>query len=189
MKGILLALILLISNNVVTLAAAEIESLNKELVSSFIEVSQQFAGLQEKYPELANYSTGIGAENRERIVEFLKASPAYPEISEIIESSQIADINQLFEISERILGIAYLDKLNGPFGVTLYETRIILKANLNALQANKASEAIIEQAVRTLNNVEARVKIAEQTVEKVTDQDKTFMEQNRQWLIQKGVLE
>jgi len=185
MKRILLLLTILIFSSVYSVAAVGVRPLSKPLIESFLVVSKQIGGLGQKYPELVNYSAGFNSENKSEVIKFLIASSAYPEIKKIIEASVFTNLEDVFVFSERILAIGYYSKVNNPDSVSLFQTEKILQANLNNLRANNASDAIISKAEKTLDYIKAQIKIVQQKLASISDEDKAFVRQNNEWLKQK----
>ena len=182
MKRILLLLPILIFSSVYSLAAVEERPLSKPLIESFLVVSKEFGGLGQKYPELVNYLAAFNSSNKSEVINFLIASSAYPEIKKIIEASVFTNIEDVFVFSERILAIGYYNKVNNSDSVSLFQTEKILQANLNNLRANNASNAIISKAEKTLGYIKAQVKIVQQKLATISDEDKAFVIQNSEWL-------
>lgn len=168
-------------------AAKEVTPLTKTLIESFLLVTREIGGLAQKYPTLSAYSGGFNTENQSEVIRFLKASTAYPEIEGIIQLSPFKDLEEIFNLSERILAIGYYNKVKNPEGVNIFQTEKILRANLNNLRASHASDAIITKAEVTLDYVKAQVELVQQKLNNISDQDKAFVEQNSEWLKQKFV--
>ncbi len=185
MKRILLLLPLLLFLSTRGFAAVPVKPLSKPLIESFLIVSKKIGGLGQKYPELANYSAGSNFEDQSELVKFLKNSSAFPEIKKIIEASVFTSLEDVFIFSERILAIGYYNKVNNSDSVSLFQTEKILQANLNNLRANNASDTIISKAEKTLDYVKVQVKIVRQKLDVISEEDKTFVIQNSEWLKQK----
>lgn len=185
MKHILFLLTILIFSSAYSLAAEGVKPLSRSLIESFLVVSKQIGGLRQKYPELVNYSAEFDSENQAVVIKLLKTSSAYPEIKNIIGASAFTNLEDVFVFSERILAIGYYNKTNNPDSVSLFQTEKILQANLNILRANNASNAIISKAEKTLDYIKAEVKIVQQKLATISDEDKAFVIQNNEWLKQK----
>ncbi len=197
MKGVLLLLTILlfvaapaiaVSSSIASKApntAKKVTPLSKALIESFLQATKKIGKLGQKHPELSNYSGGFDAENQAGVVKFLRASAAYPEIETILATSGFSNLEALFSLSERVLAIGYFNKINNSDSVSLFQTEKILQANLNNLRASKASNAIIAKAEKTLNYIKAQVKIVQQKLDTISDEDKAFVQKHSDWLKQK----
>ncbi len=188
MKCVLLLIAILLFSSVYSIAAKEVRPLSKSLVESFLLVTKEIGGLGQKYPELSDYAGGFNAENKSAVIKFLRASRAHLEIEKIVQASVFNDLEEIFIFSERILAIGYFSKINNSAGVSLPQTEKILQTNLNNLRANNASDAIIAKAEKTLDYIKAQVKIVQQKLETISDEDKAFVIENNEWLKQKFIV-
>lgn len=185
MKRLILLLPIFIFFSVNSIAAGEVRPLSKSLIESFLVASKDIGILGQKHPELANYTGGFNSENKSEVIKFLKASSAYPEIKKIIKASVFTNLEELFVFSERILAIGYYSRVNNSDNVSLFQTEKILQANLNNLRVSNASETIISKAEKTLDYIRAQLKIVQQKLASISDEDKAFVIKNNAWLKQK----
>ena len=185
MKRIILLLAVLLFSTVFRVAAEEVRPLSKPLIESFLVVSKDIGVLGQEYPELVKSTIGLNSENKSEVIKFLKASSAYPEIQKILKASVFTNLEDLFVFSERILAIGYYNKVYNSDSVSLFQTEKILQANLNNLRASNASETIISKAEKTLQYIGEQVKIVQQKLASISDEDKDFVIKNSAWLKQK----
>ena len=106
-------------------------------------------------------------------------------LEKLLEPSIFTNLEDIFAFSERILAIGYYSKVNSPDSVSLFQTEKILQANLKNLRAGNATDAIITKAEKNLNYIKAQVKIVQQKLATISDEDKAFVIQNSEWLKQK----
>jgi hypothetical protein len=158
--------------------------MTRESIERFLGSSNQLAQLKQKLPQVEQYSDEKAAKTSAEMVAMLQASPIFPEIKSILTSSEFSNLPEFFQFSERLMAIKLFLQLENSKQASVFQTVTILRANLNSMKANKASPQIIQQAEALLKQQEQKAHLIQSSLDKLTEQDKAFANQNQDWLVQ-----
>jgi len=159
--------------------------ISKESIESFLSASSQITELMRNRPELANYSGGQDIDNKDKLIDFLEQSTAYPKIDSILNSAEFSSLSGFFEFSERLMGMRLYAQMKNSKEASIFQTVDILQANLNSMKANNASESIIKQTQAVLDEQKRKAAAMRKVLDKISKIDKSFVDNNFQWLSQR----
>ena len=158
--------------------------LSRELINDFLQTSQEIAKLKQELPNIQQFSDAKAVKTTDQIVAYLQASEAFPEIQSILSSTDFTDLHEFFRFSERLMAVRLYLQMENSTQATIFQTIDILQVNLNSMRANNASKEIILRAEQVLEQQQIKAALIKTSLEKLTEQDKTFVQQNQQWLIE-----
>jgi len=158
--------------------------LSRELINDFLQASQEIAKLKQELPNIQQFSDAKAVKTTDQIVAYLQASEAFPEIQSILSSTDFTDLHEFFRFSERLMAVRLYLQMENSTQASIFQTIDILQANLNSMRANNASKEIILRAEQVLEQQQIKAALIKASLEKLTEQDKTFVQQNQQWLIE-----
>ncbi|MFT6735207.1 MAG: hypothetical protein ACJAS9_003410 [Polaribacter sp.] len=167
------------------------DSLTRQQVIAFKSTTLKIALLNAEYPELAEYSQQFDFNKSKQVIAFLKKSNAYSKIEIILQDTEIEDLNQVFKISQKVMGGLYFlnrNKDDTNQSVSQFETiRNVLLDNLARLKKQSDSsignnsEFLIKETEVQLALLDKQLIIVKQSLESLTDADKLFLEENSEW--------
>jgi len=185
LKYYLLIAILLLSSVSGAIAATNGQlMLSRELINDFLQTSQEIAKLKQELPNIQQFSDAKAVKTTDQIVAYLQASEAFPEIQSILSSTDFSDLHEFFRFSERLMAVRLYLQMENSTQASIFQTIDILQANLNSMRANNASKEIILRAEQVLEQQQIKAALIKTSLEKLTEQDKNFVQQNQQWLIE-----
>ena len=158
------------------------KSLSKSLVLSFLQVSKELTVLGQTSPKLVEYLTKLQDKNNRPNKSALSRLAIYPKLSAVLAQSEFDSVEEVFQFSKRIMGIAYYSKMQSSDKADIFQTVGILRANILTMKANFASQETIERAEAILAEQEAKAALVQENLDLVTEADKRFLEQNMDWL-------
>jgi hypothetical protein len=158
--------------------------LSRELINDFLQTSQEIAKLKQELPNIQQFSDAKAVKTTDQIVAYLQASEAFPEIQSILSSTDFSDLHEFFRFSERLMAVRLYLQMENSTQASIFQTIDILQANLNSMRANNASKEIILRAEQVLEQQQIKAALIKTSLEKLTEQDKNFVQQNQQWLIE-----
>ncbi|MBV1911289.1 MAG: hypothetical protein KUG78_18485 [Kangiellaceae bacterium] len=162
---------------------SESKAISRELVQSFLDTSANISNLTGQFPELQNFSGGNQLGNSAELVEFLQKSAAFPDIKAILVRSQFTSLFELFSFSQRMMAMKLHLQLKSSEVASIFQTVKILKANLNSMKANHASEEIIAKAEALVEEQSKKADNLQQVIDTLVPSDQSFVEQNEDWFI------
>lgn len=179
MKRLFIALVLSVASFFIHSKETQI---SKPLIDSFLKTSQSVSQVLVNYPELLNYDGDQGLTGGAAYIKFIQESSAAPQINSVFKESDFSSLTELFEFSERLMGLRIFIQLKSSKQASIFQTVKILKANLETMKMNNASENIIVQAEAVLEGQVKKAAAIQKALDKVTDDDKLFIEQNLEWI-------
>jgi len=169
-------------------------SLNRQQIIAFKSVTHKMGVLNAEYPELAKHSQQFDFDKSEQVITFLKKSKAYSKIKVILNDSEIEDLQQVFKISQKVMGGLYFlnrTKDDTNQSESQFETiRKVILANLARLEEQSESnfannnERLIKEMKEQLALLDKQLIIVKQAVESLNDADKIFLDENAVWFKQ-----
>jgi len=170
------------------------DSLTKQKVIAFKAVTYKMGILNAEYPELAEHSQQFDFDKSEQVIDFLKKSKAYSKIKVILNDSEIEDLQQVFKISQKVMGGLYFlnrTKDDTNQSESQFETiRKVILANLARLEEQSESnfannnERLINEMKEQLALLDKQLIIVKQAVESLNEADKIFLDENAVWFKQ-----
>lgn len=160
------------------------KTLSKSLVLSFLQVSKELTVLGQTSPKLVEYLTKLQHKNNRPNKSELSRLAIYPKLSAVLAQSEFDSVEEVFQFSKRIMGIAYYSKMQSSDEADIFQTVGILRANILTMKANFASQETIERAEAILAEQELKAALVQENLDLVTEEDKRFLEQNMDWLNQ-----
>jgi len=167
------------------------DSLTRQQVIAFKSTTLKISLLNAEYPELAEYSQQFDFNKSKQVIAFLKKSNAYSKIEIILQDTEIEDLNQVFKISQKVMGGLYFlnrNKDDTNQSVSQFETiRNVLLDNLARFKKQSDSsignnsEFLIKETEVQLALLDKQLIIVKQSLESLTDADKLFLEENSEW--------
>ena len=166
-------------------------TLNREVITSFIQVTDKMSVLNKEYPELAEHSQQFNFEQSEEIIQFLKKSKAYPEIEAILENSKLNRLLDIFHISQKVMGgLYYLNRANEDSNqsISQFETiRKVLQNNLKTLKKQdeesytQDNATLIKESEAQLELLDKQLIIVNQALNSLSEGDKVFLDNDSSW--------
>jgi len=103
MKKIILALILVLQPLLVFAG----QPLSKSVITSFYSASGELDKLETKYPKEFNRMDDFSLSQKAEIIDFMKSSKAYPDISSVLSKNRFSSVEGFLDISVRLMGSLY----------------------------------------------------------------------------------
>lgn len=176
-------IVLLVSFNICSVYGAEEKLISRDSINSFLATSAQIAELTREHIKESNFSGEQDLSNSASLVTYLEASSVYPQLKEVLKQSNFSNLTELTEFSERLMGMRLYAQMKSSKEASVFQTVAILKANLNTMRANSASESVIKQTETVLQEQIKKANVFQALLDKITEQDKQFIEQNLQWFL------
>ncbi len=166
-----------------TVAATKQQPLSRKLVESYIEATEQIDLLEKKYPDVFKKADEFAIDQEKELLAYFKTSKAFPDITRALSQLNFTSMKNYLDISNRIMGgIILIGLENMPKGMTLNNMLQSLKDGIQMLKDQGADAYIISSMESRLKEQEKEIQKLKLIMKKISNDDKTFMKQNAEWL-------
>ncbi|MBV1871785.1 MAG: hypothetical protein KUG83_04490 [Gammaproteobacteria bacterium] len=159
--------------------------LNKGLIESFYTVAEKISSLESKYPKVFAESEKLSSVGDEKTIKFMEASKAYPDIKNILSSSEFSDLDAFFDVSSRLMGSLYSAQIKKmPAGMDINSMfQLQEKSIANMEKTSGVPASVISEMKESLSKAKAQRKHMEIASRKASEADKKFILDNMAWVM------
>ncbi|XQW83707.1 hypothetical protein ACOYR1_11195 [Thalassotalea piscium] len=161
------------------------QPLTKAIAQQYFTAIKQVEQLQQKYPDLATTLDNYSFTDKEAFLSSIKEVPYFNEINQAIQNTGLKDVEQMYDLSIRILGgimSAQMEQM--PSGQNV-EALLAMK-DAAVAQMNKADmpEEMRKEMLKSLEEQEKNIKEMVKLSKNVSIEDKAFVKKNLNWIMQ-----
>lgn len=167
-----------------TTAFAE-QPLTKAIAQQYFNAIEQVENLQKQYPELAQQMDEFAFTDKAKFLSRIQGLSFYPQINSAIQSTGLKDVEQLYDLSMRIIGGVMATQMEQmPSGQNVDALLSMKQKAVEQMQQAQMPKAMQEQMLKTLQDQEKNLLEMVKLSKNVSAQDKKFVKENIDWIME-----
>lgn len=166
-----------------TAAYAE-EALTKALAQQYFNAVEQLQQLQQQYPELADQMDDFSFTDKEKFLSKVKGLAYFSEISSAVQSAGLADVEQLYDLSMRIIGGVMAAQMGQmPTGQNVEALLAMKQQAVEQMQKANMPKEMRDLMLKRLEEQEKNMMGMLKLSKNVSSEDKKFVIENLEWIM------
>ena len=182
MKKIILTLMLL-TQPILLLAAPP---LSRESITSFYAAFDKIDALANKYPQVFQRIDKFTAQENDKLIKYVKSTPAYPEFRSILSANGFSSVDDFFNFSQRIISSLYAvqtQKMTPEEKRQLEAMEKSFDENIKKMEQSDTPDNILAGMKAQLKEMQAQQRAMQQMAKNASKADIKFTSENFEWLI------
>ena len=160
------------------------EALTKALAQQYFNAVEQLQKLQQQYPELEDQMDDFSFTDKEKFLSKVKSLSYFSEISSAVQSSGLVDVEQLYDLSMRIIGGVMATQMDQmPSGQNVEALLAMKQQAVEQMQKANMPKEMRDQMLKTLEEQEKNMMGMLKLSKNVTSEDKKFVKENLDWIM------
>ncbi|GAA5133719.1 hypothetical protein [Thalassotalea piscium] len=160
------------------------EPLTKALVEQYFRATKDFQQLKTTHPELANKMDNLTLMDKNQFLSTMKGLSFYPEINRVIKAAGIKDLEQVYDLSLRLIGglmsmnIEQMPEMANIDELIAAKQKVAEKMKSSNTPA-EARDQMLQMMETQTNNMMKMVNLSKNA----SAEDKKFVKDNADWIM------